>query len=46
MAETAMPLPQPSEALVKIQAFSVNRGELFRLDDPRPGHGPARTSPA
>jgi hypothetical protein len=44
MPETAMPLPQPGEALVKVEAFSVNRGEIFLLEDPRPGHGPARTS--
>jgi NADPH:quinone reductase-like Zn-dependent oxidoreductase len=37
LAETAVPEPQPDEALVKVEAFSVNRGEIFQLEQPRPG---------
>jgi NADPH:quinone reductase len=35
IADAPMPRPEPSEALVKVEAFSVNRGEIFLLDDPR-----------
>lgn len=41
VADVAMPQLQPGEALVKVEAFSVNRGEIFLLEDPgsstRPG---------
>ncbi|WP_035799017.1 zinc-binding dehydrogenase [Kitasatospora mediocidica] len=40
-AEVEQPRPRPNEALVKVEAFSVNRGETFKLEDPaadwRPG---------
>jgi NADPH2:quinone reductase len=42
IAETSMPEPAPGEALVKVEAFSVNRGEIFRLEDPRPGDRPGK----
>ena len=42
IAETSMPEPAPGEALVKVGAFSVNRGEIFRLEDPRPGDLPGK----
>ena len=32
-ADISMPRPQPGEALVKVEAFSVNRGEIFLLED-------------
>ena len=37
-----LPRPQPDEALVKVAAFSVNRGEIFLLEDPRPGWRPGK----
>jgi NADPH:quinone reductase len=40
-AETAMPRPRPGEALVKEEAFSVNRGESF-LKDPHPRPRPGK----
>lgn len=45
MAEVPRPEPRPDEALVRVQAFSVNRGEIFRLENPEPPapHGLLRT---
>ena len=40
--DTGLPEPQPGEALVKVAAFSVNRGEIFRLEHPRPGTRPGK----
>lgn len=40
--ETAEPVPAPHEALVAVQAYSVNRGETFLLDAPRPGWRPGK----
>ena len=31
--EVEQPRPRPNEALVKVEAFSVNRGETFKLED-------------
>jgi NADPH:quinone reductase len=42
VADSAMPRPQPGEALVKVAAFSVNRGEIFQLENPRPGARPGK----
>jgi NADPH:quinone reductase len=42
IAETVMPVPQPGEALAQVKAFSVNRGEIFLLEDPRPGALPGK----
>ena len=42
VAESAMPRPQSGEALVKVAAFSVNRGEIFQLENPRPGARPGK----
>ena len=43
MAETAMPLPRPGdEAMVKEEAFSVDRGESFLLQDPDPRPRPGK----
>ncbi len=42
VADSALPRPQPGEALVKVTAFSVNRGEIFQLENPRPGARPGK----
>jgi NADPH2:quinone reductase len=36
------PLPGGSEALVAVEAFSINRGEIFLLENPRPGLRPGK----
>jgi NADPH:quinone reductase-like Zn-dependent oxidoreductase len=40
------PRPADNEAVVAVEAYSVNRGETFLLESPAPGGGQARTSPA
>jgi len=42
VAEVPRPEPRPDEALVRVQAFSVNRGEIFRLENPEPGSRPGK----
>ncbi|MGW1605280.1 zinc-binding dehydrogenase [Streptomyces eurythermus] len=42
LADVAEPVPRPDEALVKVEAFSVNRGETFRLERPAPGDRPGK----
>ena len=42
LADVDMPRPAPGEALVKVEAFSVNRGEIFRLENPHPGARPGK----
>ncbi|MFG2846709.1 zinc-binding dehydrogenase [Kitasatospora sp. NPDC048296] len=41
-AEVEQPRPGAGEALVKVEAFSVNRGETFQLEAPRPGWRPGK----
>src|SRR6478609_3082196 len=41
-AEVPQPEPRPGEVLVKVDAFSVNRGETFLLEDPPPGWRPGK----
>ncbi|QTD96035.1 zinc-binding dehydrogenase [Streptomyces cyanogenus] len=35
-AEVPQPVPEPGEALIKVEAFAPNRGETFLLERPRP----------
>ncbi|MEV0414236.1 zinc-binding dehydrogenase [Streptomyces sp. NPDC050448] len=41
-ADVPEPTPRPNEALVKVEAFSVNRGETFKLERPAPGERPGK----
>jgi NADPH:quinone reductase-like Zn-dependent oxidoreductase len=41
-ADVQQPRPRPNEALVKVEAFSVNRGETFKLEAPEPGWRPGK----
>jgi NADPH:quinone reductase-like Zn-dependent oxidoreductase len=41
-AEAPQPVPEPGEALVKVEAFAVNRGETFLLESPRAGLLPGK----
>jgi NADPH:quinone reductase len=42
MADIERPILQPDEALVEVQAFSVNRGETFLLENPPAGWRPGK----
>ncbi|MGP8304531.1 zinc-binding dehydrogenase [Streptomyces inhibens] len=42
LADVPEPIPRAHEALVKVEAFSVNRGETFKLDKPVPGERPGK----
>lgn len=37
-----MPVPEPNEALIKVEAFAPNRGETFLLEHPRPELSPGK----
>ncbi|MEW2033556.1 zinc-binding dehydrogenase [Streptomyces roseifaciens] len=41
-AEVPQPVPEPGEALIKVEAFAPNRGETFLLEQPRAGHLPGK----
>jgi NADPH:quinone reductase-like Zn-dependent oxidoreductase len=41
-AEVPQPVPEPGEALIKVEAFAPNRGETFLLEHPRPGMLPGK----
>ncbi|MFI0787479.1 zinc-binding dehydrogenase [Streptomyces lydicus] len=41
-ADVPEPATRPHEALVKVEAFSVNRGETFKLEKPAPGERPGK----
>ncbi|GAA1526156.1 zinc-binding dehydrogenase [Actinomadura kijaniata] len=34
LAERDVPVPAPDQALIRVAAYSVNRGETFKLEDP------------
>ena len=40
--EAEDPRPRPGEALVRVDAFSVNRGEMFLLEEQGPGWQPGK----
>jgi len=42
LAAVDQPQPCPDEALIKVEAYSVNRGETFQLEAPRPGWRPGK----
>jgi NADPH2:quinone reductase len=42
LADVPEPSPGPDEALVKVEAFSINRGEMFKLENPAPGDRPGK----
>ncbi|GGX75038.1 zinc-binding dehydrogenase [Streptomyces hiroshimensis] len=42
LADVPEPVPRPHEVLVKVEAFSVNRGETFKLEKPVPGERPGK----
>jgi len=41
-ADVPDPVPDAAEAVISVEAFSVNRGETFLLDRPRPGWRPGK----
>src|SRR3954449_5442431 len=41
-ADVPDPVPAATEAVISVEAFSVNRGETFLLDRPRPGWRPGK----
>jgi NADPH:quinone reductase-like Zn-dependent oxidoreductase len=42
LGDVPEPEPAPNEALVAVEAFSLNRGEIFLLDAPRDGWRPGQ----
>ncbi|MDH6111697.1 NADPH2:quinone reductase [Kitasatospora sp. MAP12-15] len=42
ISDVPQPEPRPDEVLVKVDAYSVNRGETFLLESPRPGWRPGK----
>ncbi|WP_371501926.1 zinc-binding dehydrogenase [Kitasatospora sp. NBC_00374] len=42
LGDAPHPRPRPDEALIKVEAFSVNRGETFQLEHPAPGWRPGK----
>ncbi|MEY9877432.1 NADPH2:quinone reductase [Streptacidiphilus sp. MAP12-33] len=42
LSEVPQPQPRADEALVKVDAYSVNRGETFVLENPPPGWRPGK----
>jgi NADPH:quinone reductase-like Zn-dependent oxidoreductase len=42
LADVAEPNPAPHQALIAVEAFSINRGEVFLLESPREGWRPGQ----
>jgi hypothetical protein len=42
LADVPEPTPGPGEALVAVDAYSINRGETLLLERPRPGWRPGK----
>src|SRR3954447_6148400 len=42
LGDVPEPSPAPDEALVAVEAYSINRGEIFLLDAPRDGWRPGQ----
>jgi NADPH:quinone reductase len=42
LADVPEPTPRSNEVLVKVEAFSINRGETFKLEKPAPGDRPGK----
>jgi len=42
LAEVDVPVPEPGQALIEVEAYSVNRGETFLLEHPRPAWRPGQ----
>ncbi|MCO6008174.1 zinc-binding dehydrogenase [Actinoallomurus purpureus] len=42
LADVPEPTPCSNEVLVKVEAFSINRGETFKLENPAPGDRPGK----
>jgi NADPH:quinone reductase-like Zn-dependent oxidoreductase len=42
LADVAEPDPAPDAAIVSVEAFSINRGETFLLEAPKPGWRPGK----
>ncbi|MGW2158989.1 zinc-binding dehydrogenase [Nonomuraea sp. NPDC001699] len=42
LADVPEPTPRANEVLVKVEAFSINRGETFKLENPAAGDRPGK----
>ena len=42
LADVAEPVPAANEIVVAVEAFSINRGETFLLENPQPGWRPGK----
>lgn len=42
LGEADEPRPAPDQAVVSVEAFSINRGEIFQLQSPAPGWRPGK----